>query len=381
MATINKNLKVLNESDILAISEHYLMGWHDLEKEYGFRIKSLNNERAKFGLKPLDKNISFDYRIAFIKNHYTRQEIYDIIDAYLQHNRVADERWSGIYLFDCRFGRDYVKAFRSLLGSSVYRKLSEKYRVKKSVETQVGKYGGVGLAGDATRSKAQTTVYEHYGVLNPMQSDEVKNKLTETNTPKFGGMSPFSSITVREKAAETKIMRIYQRMQQFIQDGDMPSSDYFGSTGEIIMFMELVNRFGRQDVMYQYGIHPADKRYPFNCDFYIKSLDLFIELNSHYSHHTHWFDANNPNDINRRDMMSKTGKKRSINAVKVWCETDVKKRETAKMNQLRYLVFWDESNIQINKKRIPALKDFYIWFEEYECDVDAFLKDYPQNTY
>ena len=80
-------------------------------------------------------------------------------------------------------------------------------------------------------------------------------------------------------------------------------------------------------------------------------------------------------------MMFKTGKKRSINAVKVWCETDVKKRNFAKANQLKYLVFWDGSVKHINKQQVPALKDFYIWLEEYMCDTDAFLKDYPQNTY
>lgn len=381
MLTVNKNLKDLSESDVLAISERYLMGWHELEKEYGFRIKSLNNERTKLGLEPLDKNVSLDYRIAYIKSHYTSREIYDTISEYLRQGRVSNDRWSGIYLFDCKFGRDYVRAFRALLGSAVYRKLSEGNRVAKLVETQVDKYGGVGLAGDVTYKKARDTLQERYGVSNPMHSDDIKDRLTEANASKFGGMSPFNSAEVREKAAESRMKRIHQRMQQFAQDGQIPSDDYFESTGEMIVFMELVNRFGRQDVMYQYGIHPFDKRYPFNCDFYIKSLDLFIELNGHYSHHTHWFNDNDPNDVNRRNMMLETGKRRNLNAVKVWCETDIKKRDFAKKNHLRYLVFWDGGNVQTNKRKTPSLKDFYIWFEEYACDVDAFLKDYPQNTY
>ena len=46
---------------------------------------------------------------------------------------------------------------------------------------------------------------------------------------------------------------------------------------ETIYKNKLIEKFGIEDVIYQY----MDERYPFNCDFYIKSLDLFIEINSH----------------------------------------------------------------------------------------------------
>lgn len=155
----------------------------------------------------------------------------------------------------------------------------------------------------------------------------------------------------------------------------------FESEAKEIVFTKLVEKFGRKNVMYQYGIHPYDKRYPFHCDFYIKSLDLFIELNCHYSHHTHWFDENNHDDTLRRKNMLDSGKRRSINAVKIWCEKDLEKRDFAKKNKLNYLVFWDGTVYHVNKKAVPALKDFYKWFEDYDCDTDKFLKDYPQNTY
>lgn len=37
----------------------------------------------------------------------------------------------------------------------------------------------------------------------------------------------------------------------------------------------LCSKFGAEDVIRQYD----DARYPFACDFYVKSKDLFIELN------------------------------------------------------------------------------------------------------
>lgn len=381
MPTINKNLEKLSEADILRISEHYLMGWHDLEKEFGFRIKGLNKKRVNFGFEPLDKNKSLDYRIEYVRSHYSDDEIYEIICDYLQHNRVAEERWSGIELFDCRFGRDYVRAFRRLIGSSKYRKLSEEQRVLKLEETQVEKYGGVGLAGQMTKEKAVQTNLQKYGVSNVMQSKVIQERLAEINTTKFGGMSPFNSYDVRLKAAKTRMAKIYTQMEQFAKDGIIQNVNCFESFGEMIIFYKLIERFGRDDVFYQYGVHPSDKRYPFNCDFYIKSLDLFIELNAHYSHHTHWFDLTNPDDVLRRTHMLASGNKRNINAVKTWCETDLMKRNVAKDNHINYLVFWDGTSINVNGKQVPTLKDFYLWFNEYDCDIDRFLKDYPNNTY
>lgn len=381
MATVNKNLEALAEEDIIRISERYLMGWHDVEKDYGFRIKGLNRKRNEIGLEPLDKNKSLDYRLDYITSHYSVDAIHEAIENVLKNNRVAENRWSGIELLDCRFGCDYVRAFRHLLGSAEYRRLSEKYRVDKLKETHCDRYGGVGLAGKSTADKAAETNINRYGVSNPMQSAEVKQNLLKTNAVKYGGASPFSSSDVREKALNSKSEKIYLQMNKFKEDGIIKDLNCFESEAEKIVFCELVSKFGKNDVFYQYGIHPADKRYPFNCDFYIKSLDLFIELNGHYSHHTHWFDENDSNDVLRRSHMLSSGKRRNVNAVKVWCETDVRKRSFAKKNKLNYLVFWDGSTKQISKTRVPALKDFYEWFDTYDCDTNAFLSSHPENTY
>ena len=369
MATKNSNLENLSINDVKLISERFLMGWHNLEKDYGFRIKSLNNKRRQFGLEEIDKNVSMQYRIAYIKSHYSNDEILNTITDYLRSGRVSDDRWQGIELFDCRFGRDYVTAFRQLIGSSVYRKISEQYRVDKLKETQTKEYGGVGLAGKDAYAKAVNTNISKYGVSNPMQCEEIKDRLCEMNTVKYGGMSPFSSKSVRKKALDKKIDNLHKQIQQYKKDGII-SDITFGSVKEEEVFCMLVQRFGKDDVFYQYGLHPYDKRYPYQCDFYIKSLDLFIELNCHYSHHTHWYDPSDHGDALRRTHLLASESKKSKNAAKVWCETDVEKRNTAKSNSLNYLVFWQND-----------LSDFYAWFNIYNCDVDRFLEKYTGNTY
>ena len=102
-----------------------------------------------------------------------------------------------------------------------------------------------------------------------------------------------------------------------------------------------------KDVEYQY----KDKdRYPFICDFYIPSLDLFIECQ--YS----WTHGGKPyNEITDKEKLelwkekAKTSKYYQ-NAINTWTIRDVNKRETANKNNLNYLEFF---NIQ----------EFLKWFE------------------
>ena len=55
----------------------------------------------------------------------------------------------------------------------------------------------------------------------------------------------------------------------------------------------LTSKFGKEDVDRQY----RSSSYPFSCDFYIKSLDLYIECNFSWTHGGHWFDSNSKDDI------------------------------------------------------------------------------------
>ena len=53
---------------------------------------------------------------------------------------------------------------------------------------------------------------------------------------------------------------------------------------------QLRKIYGYPDVMTQY----KSEKYPFRCDFYIRSLDLYIELNVHWTHGGMPYDKNNP---------------------------------------------------------------------------------------
>lgn len=370
MPTVNKILRSLTLEDVNRISEHYLKGWRDLESAFGFRLRGLNNKREFYGLKPISDNESVEYRINYVLSHYSMKDILVQLEDYMRHHKLADERWSGIYLWDCRFGRDYVPIFKRIVGDDVFSSLSEKYRVEKLVETQLNEYGGVGIAGANAYAKMVNTVRNRYGVDNVMQSDEIKSKI----------VSPFADKAVHQKAVYNRWISCQKEIESGFLSGDLTAGKLV-SRHERIIYYELVNRFGIKDVYFSYGIHPYDARYPYNCDFYIKSLDLFIENNADYSHGGHWYNPSNKDDFQRMLDMYKSGKRRTLKAVESWTVSDVAKREKAKSSGIKYLVFWDSGTVIVNKERIPRLKDFYLWLVDYSCDYDSFVRDYPDNTY
>lgn len=381
MATYNPNLENLTYEQILDVSEKFLMGWDDPMRDgRGFRVKGLNRRRRELGLPELTKEMSVEYRIRYVREHYSPEEIESTLAAYMADARVADERYRGIYLFDCRFGPDYAKIFRQLVGSPKFRKMAEAARVKKLVETQVEQYGGVGVAGDRAKAAMQKTVRERYGVSNVMQDPDVKAKLAATNQGIYGGASPFCSQEVRDKAIVFTHSEAQDWLQRVVEDAPVLPQRLRSRT-EALAYYELVRRFGADDVFYEYGIHPSDPRYPHNCDFYVKSLDLFIELNCFYTHGNHWFDPSDPNDVMRLDHLLESDNDKSRVAADVWCRVDPTKRADAKRSGIQFLVFWDGRIGRKSQGGMPILTDFYMWFRDYDCDYDRFVADHPENTY
>ena len=377
MPTINKKLQALTLEQVNQISDEYLKGWRILESKYGFRLRGLNSKRKQFDLEPLSEDISFEYRLNYIRQNYNHDDICNQIADYINNHNMDTARWTGVELFDCCFGREWAKFMKELVGDE-YDILSEKARVYKLTTTQNELYGGVGLGGKVTKDKAVHTNLNKWGVDNPMKNSEVQIKLSKTNIAKYGSVSPFGSAKVRQKALKSKAKRLQKNfVEMYIEDKVV----YMESNHEAIIYKHLVDKFGIDDVFYQYGMHPSDKRYPYNCDFYIRSLDLFIEFNGHYTHGNHWFNVNNHDDQLRVKHLLDTGKIQNKKAVRTWCELDVEKRNKAKLERLKYLVFWDGSVRHEKKKQVPNLSDFYRWLNDYSCDYESFVNDYPENTY
>lgn len=101
-----------------------------------------------------------------------------------------------------------------------------------------------------------------------------------------------------------------------------------------------------------------DSLYPFNCDFYIPSRKLYIEINFTYEHHNEEFDPKNPNhikEINHCLVKSKQLKEshkyknRYLNKIYIWTDLDPRKRQVAAESGINYKYFYN-------------YKDFYSWY-------------------
>lgn len=103
-------------------------------------------------------------------------------------------------------------------------------------------------------------------------------------------------------------------------------------------YNQLITLYGKDGVVRQY----SDNRYPFNCDFYIPSEDLFIECNYHWTHGGHPFDSNDKDDIKLLEDWKKKSDYSHYykNAIYTWTDLDVRKQNIAKLNNLNYKVIY-----------------------------------------
>lgn len=127
------------------------------------------------------------------------------------------------------------------------------------------------------------------------------------------------------------------------------------ASGESKVYELLVEKFGKDDVMPEYW----SEMYPFACDFYVKSLDLYIELNFSAQHGRHWFDPLSDADVATLVDFSRRAKESSwyLSVVKVWTQKDPVKRAIAIRNKLNYLVFWNSD-----------LSDFRVWYDGFDLE-------------
>ena len=112
------------------------------------------------------------------------------------------------------------------------------------------------------------------------------------------------------------------------------------SNPETLFYNKLVDIYGKEDVIRQY----REERYPYACDFYIKSQDLFIELNLTWTHGGRLFDKNNISDIKKLDIWKEKAKTSEYykNAIENWTVRDVEKNNIAIKNKLNYIVYYSE---------------------------------------
>lgn len=244
------------------------------------------------------------------------------------------------------------------------------------------------MLSEEVRAKIEATSMARYGVPYYWQSDEGRKRLKEllnseeviertrqTNLARYGhetwqgseaGRQKMASDEVRSKTEKTNFERYgaktwsnsdegREAMSTYLQDKIIAAKFEHGtindSQPERDAYALLVQKFGTDNVIPQY----RSDRYPYKCDFYIKSLDLFIELNLYWMHGGHFFDLNDEADLETLQAWLASDKPSYERAVYIWTQNDLEKRRVAEENHLNYRVFWNQD-----------LSDFKDWLNECE---------------
>ena len=123
---------------------------------------------------------------------------------------------------------------------------------------------------------------------------------------------------------------------------------------EMEFYSYLIRLFGEKNIDPQ---HLDKNKYPFACDFYIKPIDVYVELNGMWTHGGHPFNPKNPDDIEKLEMWRSKDNKFYNNAIYTWTDLDARKRKTATKNRLNYIEIFS-NDIE------GCIKEFNDYFHE-----------------
>ena len=171
-----------------------------------------------------------------------------------------------------------------------------------------------------SKYKSKQTCLEKYGKETYSQTDEWKEKVRDTCIEKYGVEWISMNDDFKEKQYNTKK-----------QNNSFNSSSIEKQFDEFLKSLNI-----------EYISQYKSNVYPYMCDFYIPFLDLYIEIQGSWTHGGHPFDENNKDDLDKLNLWNHKNSKYYNNAIYTWTKRDIKKRNTAKENNLNYLeIFTD----------------------------------------
>lgn len=171
-------------------------------------------------------------------------------------------------------------------------------------------------------------------------SEEEKIVRIEKSLGKQKNFSEEKKKQIHKKISVTRLNFTQEKNRELALKRAKSRPSGFDSLAEFRTNNVLISLFGKDDVVYQY----IDERYPYPCDFYIKSLDLFIECHYYWTHGDHFFDENNQDDVKILEFWKSKGKPQYESAIYCWTVTDIKKKNCAIRNNLNYIALFSEKD-------------------------------------
>ena len=168
-----------------------------------------------------------------------------------------------------------------------------------------------------------------YNYPNPFSNQDVKNKYKFTMEQRYGVTNPSLLPLFVEKRCQTLIK----------------NKTIGKSKSEEEIYKLLCEKYG--EVKRQY----KSELYPFRCDFYIPSKDLYIEYQGFWTHGREPYNKNNPLHQEKIKLWESKDTPQYKKAINDWTMRDVLKRKTAKNNGLNWIEFFN-------------MNEFMKWFKK-----------------
>ena len=254
---------------------------------------------------------------------------------------------------------DHVNKIQQHVRESLYKKYGAydvmhiPHILQKIKDTNLKKYGvefplqQLKKESSEIYQKISQTCINKFGIDSPLKNKEVREKIKQTNIQKYGVDYLFKSNIIKEKIKQTNIQKYgvdnplkNKEIWKKSQDNRQISSK---SKLENNFLNYLKLKYESDDIITQY----KSKEYPYYCDFYIKSINLYIEIQGHWTHNDHPFDINNLNDQQIMNIWrtKSLSDKYYKNALNTWTIKDVEKRNTAIQNNLNYLEIFGKTDL------------------------------------
>lgn len=323
--------------------------YNNIDKNKKTKIKNFgsasyhNQEKANITMKERYGNANYNNREKYkqtclekynVDNPFKSSEIRDkakqtCIDLYgnKTYNNVEKSKQTKLERYEDSNYNNLEKAKQTCLNKyGVDCVFKSKLFKDNNCSIKLKKYGDKNYN---NRIEASKTCLDKYGATSPYTSKKVREKMKKTFLSRYG---------VENYAQSREFKQLFndkdwvQGIQQKIHDTKKQNNSFNISKPEEDYYQYLLTQYEKDDVIRQY----MEDRYPYNCDFYIISEDLFIECNYSWTHGFKQFDENNKKDLELLSMWKSksNGNDYYANAIYTWTDLDVRKRKIAKENNL-----------------------------------------------
>ena len=202
----------------------------------------------------------------------------------------------------------------------------------KRKQTNLQKYGNTCSAHGIEQELKTKISWQIYEGGSPLSDPAIRKMSVQTMIKKYGCQyfaqsAEYKQLWLDEEWRKNSIQHQIETKRK--------NNSFHISKQEAEAHKILASKYGIENVLTQY----ESSVYPFRCDFYIKSKDLFIEYQGHQTHGYEPYDPQNPEHWVYSDYLETHGFSSSIFTIR-----DPNKLGVAKQNKINLLLIYPKND-------------------------------------